>query len=295
VEELGLGELALLQRGVAHRCQLLRLGISAKAIAHRMRKGELHLVLPSVLAVGHAALPELGAEVAALLHAGDGAVLSHRTAAALWGFATRGSELQVTLRRHVRDLPTFRAHRVAVLDLRDVRLHHGLPVTAPARAMLDLAGEATPDELIGALAEARVRKLVTDAQLQAAMGRAPYRTGVAQLRAVMGSAAGSQPTRSRGERRILALIAQAGLPAPQANAPVCGFEADLLWRSERVIVEYDGWETHGHRRAFARDRRRDQILGAAGYHVIRVTWWELTHEPTALIVRIAQTLARAAG
>jgi very-short-patch-repair endonuclease len=293
--ELGLAILATAQRGVAHRRQIRALGFSSGSIAHRVHVGRLHRHLPSVFAVGHGALPFGGSEVAALLHAGDDAVLSHRRAASLWGWGQMSAtRLELTvIGRHVRELPTLRAYRVSALDLRDLRILHGLPVTAPARTMIDFAAEASIDELIAALAEARVRRLVTDAELEAAMCRSPLRTGVARLRAVLADerGLGRQPTRNDAERRLLALIGQAGLPSPIANVRLLGMEVDLLWPIERVVVEFDGWAAHGHRAAFERDHRRGQLLSAAGYKVFRVTWRQLTEEPVAVVVRLAQTLA----
>jgi very-short-patch-repair endonuclease len=285
------------QRGVAHRRQLLALGISSGSIAHRVRMDRLHRIFFSVFAVGHTALPQWGAETAAVLCAGEDAVLSHHAAAVLWGIiAPSAAQLEVTLvRRHIRHQPGLRVHRVAALDLRDLRLRHGLPVTAPARTLIDFAALGSQEELIGALAEARVLRLVTDRELMAAMERSPLRPGVARLRAALDdeTGLGRQRTRNDAERRLLGLIAEAGLPRPVANVRVCGFEVDLLWPSERVVVEFDGWGAHGHRAAFERDHRRGQILAAAGYRVLRVTWRQLTEEPLAVVVRLAQTLASA--
>jgi very-short-patch-repair endonuclease len=118
------------------------------------------------------------------------------------------------------------------------------------------------------------------------------RTGSAQLKLIADGASGAQPTRSEAERRLLALVAQAGLPTPLSLRRVEGFEVDLLWPTHSLIVEFDGWSTHGHRHAFERDRRRDQALIAAGYRVIRVTWRQITDEPIALAVRIAQALGQ---
>lgn len=288
---------AAAQRGLVHRSQLAVLGIGRGSVAHRISTGTLHRVLPSVLAVGHPALPPLGAETAALLHVGEGCALSHRTAAALWGLVkTDPQRIEVTVAgRKVRHRSGLHVYHTTAFDLRDVRLRHGLPVTAPARTMIDFAALAGEEELVGALAEARVLRLVTDAQLEAAMERAPLRTGVARLRAVMHeeSGLGRQPTRNDAERLPLSLVAQAGLPPPSANARLLGMEVDLLWKSERLVVEFDGWDAHGHRAAFERDHRRGQILNAAGYDVFRVTWRQLVDEPMAVVVRIAQTLAKA--
>jgi very-short-patch-repair endonuclease len=293
--DAGLAALAYAQLGVAHRRQMLALGISSGSIAHRRRAGRLHRIFGSVFAVGHAALPEWGAEVAAVLAAGDDTALSARAAAVVWGIAEpSGAPLEVTvIGRHIRHQPGLRVRRVAVLDLRDVRLRHGLPVTAPARTLIDFAARASGDELVRALAEARVLRLVTDRELTAAMQRAPFRPGVARLRKLRETENGQQRTRNDAERRLVRLVAEAGLPRPVANVRVCGFEVDLLWPSERVVVEFDGWGAHGHRAAFERDHRRGQILAAAGYRVLRVTWRQLTEEAVAVVVRLAQTLASA--
>jgi very-short-patch-repair endonuclease len=290
----GLAVLAYGQLGVAHRRQILALGIGSGPVAHRVRRGRLHRIFASVFAVGHAALPQWGAEVAALLSVGDDAVLSGRAAAVVWGMVKPSSTgLEVTvIGRHVRHQPGLRVHRVAALDLRDVRLRHGLPVAAPARTLIDFAADANDDQLAGALAEARVLRLVTDRELTGAMERAPWRAGVARLRRLRQTEGGRQRTRNDAERKLLALIVSAGLPPPVANVRVCGLEVDLLWPAERVIVEFDGWDAHGHHAAFERDHRRGQVLGAAGYRVLRVTWRQLIDEPIAVVVSIAQTLAR---
>ncbi|MFZ0041498.1 MAG: DUF559 domain-containing protein [Solirubrobacteraceae bacterium] len=99
-------------------------------------------------------------------------------------------------------------------------------------------------------------------------------------------------TRSKAERLLLALINEAELPRPMTNVRLHGYEVDFLWRAEKLVVEVDGHRFHGHRAAFERDRKRDQVLTAAGYRVIRVTWRQLEHEPVAVAVRIAQALAQ---
>jgi very-short-patch-repair endonuclease len=91
---------------------------------------------------------------------------------------------------------------------------------------------------------------------------------------------------------MLKLIYEAQLPVPEVNVRLQGFEVDFLWRKQRLIVEMDGFAFHGHRRAFQRDRRRDQILEGAGYTVFRVTWQQLVGEPLALAVRLANALVR---
>ena len=237
--------------------------------------------------------------MAAVLFYRGFAVLSHRSAAAIWGFAPRPAHrVELTIvGGHARVRPGLWVTRAARLDPRDLRRRDGLPVTAPARTMIDVAG--CSDWGWGAteraLSELRVLKLVGDGQLHAAMERCPSRKGVARLRALLAAEGEAGYTRREAERRMRALVGRSQLPTPQYNAPLLGFEIDVLWRASRLAVEVDGHAAHGHRAAFERDRRRDQILAAAGYRVVRVTWNQLVHEPVAVITRIAQALALAAA
>ena len=108
----------------------------------------------------------------------------------------------------------------------------------------------------------------------------------------MRSVSGSVITRSKAERLVLRLIADAELPMPEVNAKLLGFEVDFLWRARNLVLEFDGFEFHRHRHQFEADRHRVQVLTAAGYRVIQVTWRQLCEEPLALAVRIGQALVR---
>ena len=180
---------------------------------------------------------------------------------ALWQLTDEkllGEEVVVTLigrQRHTRRGLTV--HRVPDLGRRDMRRRHGLPVTSPARTLVDLAAELTRLELENAYAEARRRGLARDSEIRDALGRAPAnKAGVGRLRELVAAAVhGVDPslTRSHAERRLLALIRAAELPAPAANATVAGHMVDLLWAEQRLIVEFDGFGTHGSRQ-LVRDR-----------------------------------------
>jgi very-short-patch-repair endonuclease len=146
-----------------------------------------------------------------------------------------------------------------------------------------------------ALNEARVLKLVTDPELHAAIERAPLRTGVGRLRGILESELGSAMTRSEMERRLRMLVEQGDLPWPRFNAPLLGFEVDAVWPAAKLVLEVDGYQSHGNRAAFEHDRMRDQRLVAHGYVVLRVTWRQLVGEPMAVLVRLAQALAWAAS
>jgi very-short-patch-repair endonuclease len=231
--------------------------------------------------------------MAAVLYYRGHAVLSHRSAASIWGFAdTTNGEIALTIvGKDARSRSGLRLFRAATLDPHDLRVRAGLPLTSPARTLLDYAGDASPSALELAVAEARVGRLAHDRELRAAVDRAPCRKGAGSLRRLLDREAVPRLTRSEAERRLQTLLLEAQLPPPEANVRVRGYEVDFLWRVEKLVVEVDGHGFHGHRAAFERDRKRDQRLVAAGYRVIRVTWRQLVGEPLAVIARIAQALA----
>lgn len=229
--------------------------------------------------------------MAALLWIRRDCVLSHVSAAAVWGLAPSSETIYVTaLGRYVRPRANVQIHRVAHLDPRDVRLRQRLPVTAPARTLIDLAGLERDATLERALAEARVARLVSDADLAAAIDRARGRPGVATVRRILEFERGHAPTRSEAERRFMALVDAAKLAAPASNVRVGELEVDFLWPAKKLVVEVDGHLFHSHRAAFERDHARDQALVASGHRVIRVTWRQLVDEPLSLVARIAQAL-----
>lgn len=185
-------------------------------------------------------------------------------------------------------------HRVESLDPADRARRHGIPITAPARTLIDLASEVRADELRAALGEAYALRIVTERQLLAAAERAVTRPGSALLRRVLAEEAGPAITRSELERRFRGLLRDAGLPLPCTNVRVAGHEVDMLWPGQRLIVELDGFAFHGHRSAFERDRRRDAALAAAGYRVLRFTWRQVIEESLFVAATLAQALVNAA-
>jgi very-short-patch-repair endonuclease len=236
-------------------------------------------------------------EFGAVLACGRGAVISHRTAAALWCLLPKVSkETHVTVPgRDRRRGDGICVHRVARLDRRDIRKLGGIPVTAPARTLLDVATMASPRELEQALAEAQARRLVRRSDLTSLLARVGSRPGVPALRSLIDADAGPALTRSAAERRFLALIRAAALPAPEANVRIGRHEVDFLWRDQRLVVEVDGFRFHSSRAAFERDRRRDAELASLGFRVIRVTWRQLVERPEGVIAQVAGALAIVAG
>jgi very-short-patch-repair endonuclease len=285
------------QRGRVRRTQLASAGISDGTVARMVARGFLRREHLGVYAVG----PELdvpwGREASALLAFADGCVLSHHSAAALWGLPIAPGEhpIEVTI-------PNGQAgarvgvvvHRTGTLLPRDVRIHLGLPVTSPARTVLDLAGSLSARALERAVDEGLVTRIVSEAQLRDVVARSSGRRGAGMLKAILGREGPSTRTRSEAEEGFLALVRQAGLPAPEVNARAHGYEIDFLWRAQRVALEIDSWSFHRTRSAFERDRRKGAVLSAAGLSVVRATAVQVSDEPIAVIVRIAQTLAHAA-
>jgi very-short-patch-repair endonuclease len=287
-----IGTLATRQYGVVSRGQLLAARIGPGAIATRLKRHQLHPLHRGVYAVGHRALVPLAREMAAILACGPGAVLSHYSAAWLWDLLELASELiDVTVARSNRRRHGLRVHRSRSLAADDVRVLQGIPVTAPARTLLDLAETATARELERAFDEALTQRLTSRAALVAVFERARGHRGTGRLRDLLTRCEEPTLTRSEAEERFLALVREADLPAPKVNARVGAFMVDFLWRERKLVVEIDGYRFHSSRTAFERDRRRDAELNAAGFRVVRITWRQLMDEPVAVVARLAQALA----
>jgi very-short-patch-repair endonuclease len=264
-------------------------------IATMLARDWLHRRHAGVYAVGHLAPVEYGDETAALLAAGDSAVLSHESAAALWALRPApppGAAVHVTLPRpESARRRGINAHRTRTLLARDVRLRQHLPVTSPARTLVDIAGSLTERERERAVDEALVSRIVSRAQVEDVLARNATRPGARRLRALLRDREHLTVTRSEAEERFLVLTRDAALPAPELNVRLHAFEVDFLWRAERVVVEVDGFTHHGSRSAFERDRAKSAALAALGFTVIRITWLQIAHEAYAVIAQVAQALA----
>jgi very-short-patch-repair endonuclease len=260
-----LARLATRQDGVAGRSQLAALGWSRREIELLVRSRRLIRAHQGVYAVGHEALSNRGRMIAALIAAGPGAALSHRTAAYHWKLLpSMPPFIDVTLTdRTPRRRHGLRVHHAERLE---TTTHQQLLVTTPLQTIAQLA----PDDRDRARAEALVLKLIPRSADDDA-----------------------EPTRSELERALLPALREAKLPAPLVNHHVLGREVDFYWPEHNLIVETDGWHTHGHRRAFEDDRARDAMLQAYGYTVVRFTWRQVLHETLLVTVRIAQLLTRA--
>jgi len=269
--------------------QLVALGLGRGAIGHRLRRGLLRPLHVGVYLFGHVKPSAVARAQAAVLACGARTLVSHHAIAALIGIRPPvAGDVDVTVIGRKPRPRGVRVHETATLDPADVRRLHGIPATAPARTLLDIAPDLQPRELAAAVEQAQVRCLVTRDEILAALDRAPGRRG-SRIRRELAS----EPvfTRSQAERRLAALLRAAKLPRPDFNTMVEGFEVDALWRPQRVILEFDSYAFHATRAAFERDRRRDAVHSRAKYTTLRTTWRELTRESYVLIARVAEALA----
>jgi very-short-patch-repair endonuclease len=168
----------------------------------------------------------------------------------------------------------------------------GVPVTTPARTLLDFAGTVTAREVEQALATALRSQLVKREAVKAMLERHPKHRGAPVLRQLLDDEGDPAFTRSDAEEKLLEITRTAGLPRPALNVSVLGHEVDFLWRSARVVAQVDGYAFHSSARSFALDRRRDAELTAAGYRVLRFTWADVTDGRLTTVVRLAQALVR---
>lgn len=187
--------------------------------------------------------------------------------------------------------PGVRIYRTE-LQRDEVTKLDAIPVTTAARTLFDLARSISGRDLEQAVAEALARRVTDRACIEAIAKRYARRPAARRLMALMGSDQEPALARSAAEEALLLLIRRAGLPHPEMNVRVHGFEVDLYWRAEGLVAEMDGFAFHASRRSFEADRRRDAMLAAAGLRVMRVTWRQLQNEREALLVRLAQALLR---
>lgn len=290
-----LSGLATRQYGVVAHFQLLELGFGAQAIKTRLANGLLHHVHEEVYAVGHTRLGQQSWWWAGLLAYGPGAVLSHRTAAVLWGVQRqRRQPVEVTApggRQGVERRRGIWIHRCK-FGPEEVTTRDGLPVTTVARTLFDLAEVAPYETLKGAAEEAERLKRLRLRELEAVCERGRGRRALRPTRRLLDELSVPDEGRSPLEIRFAAFVRAHDLPAPIQNAHVLGHEVDAVWPSAKLVVELDSWEFHGHRAAFERDRARDPKLLIAGYRTIRVTHRRLDREAAQLAAEIRQLLAQ---
>jgi very-short-patch-repair endonuclease len=307
--EARIAVIAARQHGVVQRRQLLASGVTAEVLKSRLRSGCLRRVHSGVYmptSLRGPLEPRLAPEMAAVLACGPGALVSRRSAAALLDLGPpprdpakegrwRPVDVAFPQGRTPARRPGIRTHRAGPLEAGDVTTVEGIPVTAPSRTLLDLAAVSTARELERAVARAERLGLIDPGDIEHLIERARGRRGARLLRSVIQREGGPKLTRSEAEVRFLDLVRGTGLPAPEVNVVVEGYEIDFLWRECGVAVEVDGFAYHRSRRSFAGDRRRDGDLLGVGIRTLRVTWSQIVDEPKATLVRLARAFGGAAG
>jgi very-short-patch-repair endonuclease len=302
-------QLAANQHGVITRSQLLSFGLTRTEVQGRLASGRLHRVFRGVYAVGRPELTAHGWWMAAVLACGRDAVLSHESAAALWGFrGRRGSRRAAEssgypARRQLgsgvpapaidisvpagtfRRRKGIRLHRRSSWKSGDATRRDGIPVTSPARTLIDLATVLASGPLEAAVNEADKFGLIDPESLRSEIESHAGLDGVPALRRLLDRRTFAL-TDSELERRFLRLVRKAGLPPPRTRQRVNGFQVDFFWPELGLIVETDGLRYHRTPAQQTRDRLRDQLHAAAGLTSLRFTHAQIAFEPG----RVAETL-----
>jgi predicted transcriptional regulator of viral defense system len=293
--DVRIARMAAEQWGVLSVGELRECGLSARAVATRVNRGGLHRLHRGVYAIGHRGVALEGRFLAAAKACGPGAVLSHLSAAALWGLMEWEERYpEVTIRDTTpRAHPGIRVHRTCLLEPRDVRRHRQIPVTAPARTCIDLASELPYAAARRAVRQALSLRLLGVQDLLGVLEQQERRPGAATLRRIV--ATGAVPTRSLLEDVVLDLLLEAGFERPDINVPlVIGGRRvvpDFRWADRRLVVEADGAAWHENELARHDDAERQALLEASGERVIRVTWGRVVGRRARTIASL-RTLAR---
>lgn len=293
------------QGGVVSLDQLRETGVSPEAAVKRSKRGSLHRVHRGVYSVGHRALGGAALLRAAVLACGDGGVISHGTAAALWGLSGKWPVLiDVTVPVEAgRKIDGIRCRRCRYPHPAEITSHIEVTCTTPARTLVDEAGRLSTPSLRELAERAVVLKLLDLEELERALDRARGRRGVRALRAILADWRPEDDTvpdvRSVFEARALPRLLALGLQRPLVNPPIevegKTLIPDFLWPEQKLIVETDGRETHETAAAFQRDRERDQRLLAAGYRTSRVTWIQMRDDLNGVVNRINKALTAASS
>jgi predicted transcriptional regulator of viral defense system len=278
------------QHGVVSRRQLLAWGLSARTIDRRLEAGRLHLLYRGVYAYGRAPINQRGQWLAAVLACGEGALLSHRSAAALWGLTRARRPIEVSAKKgrgHGRQGILTHEGRI---DPADRTLVDRIPVTSVARTLFDFSEVVDERQLGRAFEEADRLNLLRMQALEDVCARGTGRRALRPIRRLVEEAQTPVVNRSDLEERFALFCREYGIVPTATNVEVLGDEVDAFWPRERVIVELDGYAFHRHRAVFESDRSKDIARQVAGYRAIRITDWRLEREPDTVAAEIRALL-----
>lgn len=280
-----------MQHGVVSLGQLRRLGYAEGTVKEMIKTGRLHPLARGVYGVGHEAIQRHGQCLSAVISCEEEALLSHRSAAWLWGLTKRFAvPIEVTAGSPKRGREKIRVHSAEALIDSDRTSLEGIPVTAVPRTLLDFAN-VDPFFLSPALDSAYRLGLLDLIAMDALISRSRGFRGVARLRTALEAYRTPAFLRSGVERRFLLLVDDHSLPRPSMNFFVEGYELDAYWPAERFAVELDTYNYHGSPRAFEEDRIRQENLKLAGIELTRITGARLAREPAKVMQRLALLLS----
>jgi hypothetical protein len=269
------------QFGHVTRQQLLELGLPSQTVVRWIGNGRLTPVHAGVYAVGHAQYTAIAKAMAAVLACGPDAVLSHDSAAALWGIRTWPSLPEVTA-PHCRRRKGIHTHRTQTLTRRDIRRHRNLRVTSPSRTILDIQGRLTDKQLTRAINELRLHTQLGATELQRLLRASPRAQRLIDPT--------QDPTRSGKEDDFVTFCKTHGLPIPRTNVMLFGYERDAVFDTEKVIVEIDTWDTHNSYKSFKSDRKRDAAAAEHGHLTVRLISELLAADPHTEAESLHRTL-----
>jgi hypothetical protein len=288
-----IAELARQQHSVFSGRQAVARGVTRPMLRSRVAAGRIDRVDHDVFHIAGTDVTWHAKLLASVLAAGDGAVASHRAAAALWGiegFPQGTPELTVPRGRRFRR-EEVRVHESTDLDRAGRRTRDGISVTDPARTMLDLARRTRDSRLLEAIESARRQRLTSWSELAATLAKHARRgrPGIRRLRRVITRNMHRQEvTDSTFELLVIALLLEHGLPEPTLHHRVLDddgrlvAEVDLAHPHLKIAIELDGG-VHRERDVFERDRPRQNNLLLRGWIVLRFTWKTLVERPEEIV------------
>lgn len=290
----GIWTLAARQHGVVSRRQLRDRGLSQRAIDHRIRRRRLHPLRAGVYAVGRPQVTRRGELLAVALACGEGAALSHRSAAELWGLIADPAPFEASVPPARNPRPAGVVVHRRSLEHEDLTVIDAIPVTGPLLTLVDIASVVGPGGLEAAVNAADRLGLLDPERIRSGLDAHRGRPGATALRSLLDDHTFAL-TDSELERRFLPLARRAGLPQPQTQVDLNGFRVDFFWPEFGLVVETDGLRYHRTASQQARDRQRDQAHAAAGLTTLRFTHSQVVHEPEWVVQTLRAVAGRLAG
>ncbi|HET6864369.1 MAG TPA: type IV toxin-antitoxin system AbiEi family antitoxin domain-containing protein [Solirubrobacteraceae bacterium] len=275
------------QHGYITRAQLLALGMGRHAITYRVEIGRLIAVYTGVYAVGYVRRTPEARACAAVLACGDKAALSHGSAASLWGFNKHWDEPFEVIAPSTRRRKGIKVHRCRTVTRWDITRQLGIRVTTPARTVLDNAPRLAGKRLSRFVNDALRTPYLHAASLADVLNRNPDHPAAKRLLRFVEDPKTNSPL----EDDFVEFARRYGLPAPVTNTHLLGYEIDVLYPRERVIVEVDSHRFHSDRDSFERDRKKDAVMLEAGFVTVRITDERMEGEPEQEANRLLTILA----